>query len=165
MQQPERALQSLTLDQRYSCPICRHGQLQGMVLMDAFSCDFCRHIFSVNLQEQVLRVEDRVPKSAWQLKKGRWRSLNPVSVDLSAIIWLTGAFLVLVPAGLIGLSAYVFPPIGGLTWSSFPVMWGEFTLMAHGIIAIWLLLEHYQLPSYVAAQIAWARAWERLRSN
>jgi hypothetical protein len=133
-----------------------------MVMMDAFSCGFCRHIFSANLTEQVLRVEDRVPQTAWRWQGDRWSSLNPVSVDLSIIVWMTSVFLFTIPSGVIWLSAYVFPPIGGLTWTSFSIVWGEIVFSVHCLIAAWLLVEHYQLPSYVAARIAIDRLLQRI---
>jgi hypothetical protein len=154
----------LTLQDSYLCPICRHGQLNPMVMMETFSCGFCRHIFSVNLTEQVLRVEDRVPHSAWRWNNDRWSALNLINVNLSMIVWMTSVFLVTVPSGVIWLSAYVFPPIGGLTWNSFSIVWGEIVFSVHFLIAAWLLVEHYQLPSYVAARIAIDRLLQRLRT-
>jgi rubredoxin len=153
---------SLTLQDSYRCPICRYGKLNAMVMMDAFSCDFCRHIFSVNLEQQILRVEDRVPKTGWRWQNDRWTTLKPLDVDLSILVWITSIFLVTIPSGMIGLSAYVFPPIGGLMWNSFSIVWAEITFSVHFLIATWLLVEHYQLPSYVAARIAIDRLLERV---
>ena len=70
-----------------------------------------------------------------------------------------------IPSGVIWLGAYVFPPIGGLMWTSFSVVWGAITFSAHLLIAVWLLFEHYQLPSYVAARIVVDRFRERVRSR
>ena len=155
----------LTLQDSYRCPICRHGTLQNMAMMDAFSCSFCRHIFSVNLTDQVLQVEDQLPKSVWRWQGDRWGTLNPKDIDLSILVWVMGVFLVTIPSGVIWLGAYVFPPIGGLMWNSFSVVWGAVTFSAHFSIAAWLLFEHYQLPSYVAARIAIDRLKTRLNEQ
>jgi hypothetical protein len=72
---------------------------------------------------------------------------------------------VTIPPGMIALSAYVFPPIGGLMWNSFSIVWAEITFSVHFLIATWLVVEHYQLPSYVAARITLDRLLERLRIN
>ena len=66
---------------------------------------------------------------------------------------------------MIGLPAYVFPPIGGLQLNSFSIVWAEMTLGIHGLIAAWLLVEHYQLPSYVAAKITIDRTIEQLKDR
>jgi hypothetical protein len=149
---------SLTRQDSYICPICRHGKLNDMVMMDTLCCSFCRHIFSVNfnvkLEQQILQVEDRIPQTVWRWQGDRWISLHPVNVDLSILVWMTSVFLVAIPSGVIWLSAYVFPPIGGLMWNSFPIVWGDVTFSIHFLIAAWLLVEHYQLPNYVAARIA-----------
>lgn len=155
----------LTLQDSYSCPICRHGTLSSMAMMDAFSCSFCRHIFTVNLTEQVLQVEDQIPKNVWRWQGDRWGTLKARDVDLSILVWVIGVFLVTIPSGVIWLGAYVFPPTGGLMWTSFSVVWGAITFSAHLLIAVWLLFEHYQLPSYVAARIVVDRFRERVRSR
>jgi len=159
------ARKPLNFQDSYPCPVCRNGALQGMVMMDAWSCSFCRHIFSANLAEQVLRLEDTVPKTAWRWQGDRWASLHSTRGDLSILVWFTSVFLLVIPSGLIWLGAYVFPPMGGLTWNSFSIVWGEITFSVHFLIAAWLLVEHYQLPSYVAARIAIDRWWGRLRGR
>jgi len=71
----------------------------------------------------------------------------------------------IIPALIIGLPAYVFPPIGGLQLNSFSTVWGEMTLGTHSLIAAWLLVEHYQLPTYVAAKITIDRTIEQLKDR
>jgi hypothetical protein len=136
-----------------------------MVMMETLSCSFCRHIFSADLSQQILRVEDTIPKSTWAWNGDRWTSRNLADVDLTLLVWFTSIFITLVPASLLGLSAYIFPPIGGLQWDSFSVVWSGLTLGSHALIAAWLLVEHYQLPGYVAAKITIQRTLEQLKAQ
>ncbi len=136
-----------------------------MVMMETLSCSFCRHIFSAELNQQILRVEDQIPKSTWTWQGDRWASGNLVNVDLTQLVWFTSLFMVVVPTSLMGLSAYIFPPIGGLQWNSFSVVWSGLTFGGHLLIATWLLVEHYQLPSYVAAKITLQRLFEQFKTQ
>ena len=160
-----RSTRSFNLQDTYPCPICRNGTVQSMVMMETLSCSFCRHIFSADLSSQVLRVEDTLPKSAWLWHQGRWTTQISRNGDLTALVWFTSAFLICIPVLMIALPAYVFPPIGGLQLNSFSMVWGEITLGIHGLIASWLLAEHYQLPTYVAAKITIDRTIEQLRNR
>jgi hypothetical protein len=135
--------------------------MQPMVLMDAFACDFCRHIFSVNLEAQILRLEDNVQPMIWHWNGLRWRSTG-ANVDLSILVWISSVVLVMIPAGLIWLCAYIFPPLDGLRWNSFSIVWGEFVCAIHSCFALWLLAEHYQLPTYVTGKIWLERFFARL---
>ncbi len=136
-----------------------------MVMMETLSCSFCRHIFSADLSQQILRVEDTIPKSAWTWQGDRWTSRNSGNEDLTQLVWFTSAFMVVVPTSLMGLSAYIFPPIGGLQWNSFSVVWSGVTFGSHLLIATWLLVEHYQLPGYVAAKITLQRMIEQFKTQ
>lgn len=140
-----------------------------MVMMETLSCSFCRHIFSADLRQQILRVEDTIPKLTWVWQGDRWASQHlgqgNLTYNLTHLVWLTSLFMVTIPATLVWLSAYIFPPIGGLHWNSFSMVWGDVTWGLHGLIAVWLLVEHYQLPSYIAAKITIQRALERFRNQ
>ena len=162
---PSRLTRSFNLQDTYPCPICRHGTIQSMVMMETLSCSFCRHIFSADLSSQVLRVEDKLPKSAWLWHQGRWTTQTSRNGDMTALVWFTSVFLILIPCLMIALPAYVFPPIGGLQMDSFSMVWGELTLGIHGLLASWLLVEHYQLPTYVAAKITIDRSLEELKNR
>ncbi len=160
-----RLSRSFNLQDPYPCPICRKGTVQTMVMMDTLSCSFCRHIFSADVSSQTLQVEDTLPKSTWIWSRDRWATQTARSPDLTYLVWFTAAFLTIIPALIIGLPAYVFPPIGGLQGNSFSVVWTELTLGIHCLIAAWLLVEHYQLPSYVAAKITIDRTLEDLKGK
>ena len=160
-----RLSRSFNLQDTYPCPICRNGKVQPMVMMETLSCSFCRHVFSADLSLQILRVEDTLPKSTWIWNRDRWTTQTPRDSDLTYLVWFTSAFLIIIPALMIGLPAYVFPPIGGLQLNSFSIVWGEMTVGLHSLIAAWLLVEHYQLPSYVAAKITLDRTIEQLKDR
>ena len=148
----------------YECPVCRHGQIQPMALMDAYACSFCRHIFEVNLDQQTVHVVDSVQPMGWRWQGWRWQPLYQSRGDLTLILWLVGLALVILPAGLVALGGYVFPPLEatGVNWS---LVWANGTLAAHSAMVGWLIAEHYQFPLYVMAKIRLQRLLERLQVN
>lgn len=140
----------------YLCPICRHDHITPMALMDAFACDFCRHIFEANLSQQTVHVVDSAQPMAWRWTGQRWRPLHHSNQDVTFILWVSGLMLAFVPAGLVATSAYIFPPLEGSPGSSWPAIWACSTLISHALIVGWLMMEHYQVPIYVAAKV-WLR--------
>jgi hypothetical protein len=134
-----------------------------MVMMDTLSCSFCRHIFSTDLSRQILRVEDTIPKSAWIWNGDRWSNSIARNAGITHLVWFTAIFLWIIPAVMIGVPGYIFPPIGGLKWNSFSVLWGAATFGIHSLIAGWLLVEHYQLPNYIAAKITLQRSIAQIK--
>ena len=143
----------LRYDDTYQCPICRHGQIAAITLMDAFACDFCRHIFTADLQQRSVRVEDSSQPMSWRWNGLTWQPLYRVDGDLSLMVWLTGMVLVLVPPALIGLSIYTFPPLPGDRGAWFPLAWLAATVALHLVMVVWLLLEYYQVPLYVTGKV------------
>lgn len=158
---PER--RSLSYQNIYLCPICRHGQISAIPLMEAFSCDFCRHIFTANLTEQVVRVEDSSQPMTWRWNGQTWQSTNLLSPDLTITLWIVGSVLVLVPTALVWLSSYLFPPLAGSAWVWFPQVWVGFTFLAHFSFVGWLLVEYYQFPPYVSCKVR-LQDWRRRQS-
>lgn len=154
----------LTFDDSYLCPVCRHGQITGMALMDAFSCDFCRHIFTANLQNQSVQVVDSSQPMSWYWTGRRWQAANREDLNLTLVIWLVAAGFVLLPPGIVWLSAYTFPPLPGSRWEWFPVVWLGCTFTLHLGLMMWLLVEHYQLPLYVTAKIRVRSLLQRLQA-
>jgi hypothetical protein len=137
----------------YLCPVCRHGQIAALSLMDAFACDFCRHIFTANLAEQIIRVEDSVQPMSWRWNGRRWQSVHQGNTDLTIIVWVLSVVLVVLPPGLVWLPSYIFPPIAGSRGSWIPTLWLSLTWGLHGAIALWLLVEHYQVPGFVRVKL------------
>jgi len=144
---------SLNYEQTYLCPVCRHGQISALALMDAFACSFCRHIFTADLRDQSVRVEDSSQPMTWHWNGLTWQGLHQVDVDLSIVIWVVGGVLVLLPPTLIWLSSHTFPPMAGSEWAWFPMVWVGLAFLLHFTLVLWLLLEHYQVPVYVACKV------------
>lgn len=144
---------SLNYEETYVCPVCRHGQISSLALMDAFACNFCRHIFTADLRDQSVRVEDSSQPMTWRWNGLTWQALHQVDVDLAIVIWLVGAVLVLLPPTLIWISSHTFPPIEGSGWYWFPTLWVTLAFLLHLLLVSWLLVEHYQVSFYVACKV------------
>lgn len=144
---------SLNYQDTYLCPICRHGKISAITLMDAFACNFCRHIFTANLTSQTIQVEDSSYPMTWRWTGRNWQSANQIDVDLTIVIWLVGTALVVLPPMLIWLSSHTFPPLPGSAWYWFPTIWMSLAFCLHFVFVAWLLMEHYQLPLYVACKV------------
>lgn len=151
---PDSSAQRLSHTGTYGCPICRHGQVSALTLMDAFACSFCRHIFTVDLHDQTIRVEDSSQPMSWRWNGKTWQTVRSIiDLDLTLIVWAIGVLLIIVPSGLIWLSGYMFPPLPGSSWYWFPSVWLSLTFASHFLLVSWLLVEHYQLPLYVSWKI------------
>lgn len=144
------AHQRLSYQGSYLCPVCRHGQISGLMLMDAFACNFCHHIFTANLQEQSLQVVDSSQPLVWRWNGQTWKMAHQINVELTWLIWMMGLFLILVPAGITGLMAYILPSADGW-W--FPVFWTGLTFLLHFTLVFWLLAEHHQFPLYATWKV------------
>lgn len=144
---------SLNYQETYICPVCRHGQILPLTLMDAFACDFCRHIFTANLRDQTLRVEDSSQPTTWRWTGRTWQAAHQLNLDLTITIWLASIALVVLPPSLIWLSSHTFPPLEGSRWSWFPTVWVSLAFTLHFLFVTWLLVEHYQVPFYVACKV------------
>jgi len=153
---PNAGDRTLNFQDSYLCPICRHGSITGLTLMDAFACDFCRHIFTANLQEQTVQVVDSSQPMTWRWTGRRWMSGAWQDGQMTALIWLVGGAVVVLPPTLVGLSVYTFPPLPDSRWAWFPMTWAIATLVLHFLMVGWLLAEHYQFAPYVMGKI-WMR--------
>lgn len=115
-----------------------------MVLMEAYGCDRCQRILALNLEQQALYRLDVSPAQGWRWQGQRWRSLHhqPQFSPLSLV--LLSLVLVICPAGLVALAAYLFPPLessGNVSWA-----WAGLTVISHGLMVAWLMAEFYQVP-------------------
>ena len=144
---------TLNYQETYLCPVCRHGQISALTLMDAFSCSFCRHIFTANLHEQSVHVEDSSQPMTWRWTGRNWQAANQIDMDLTIVIWLVGVALVVLPPSLVWLSSHTFPPMAGSAWYWFPTVWVGLAFFSHLSFVAWLLAEHYQVPFYVAGKV------------
>ena len=130
----------------YTCPVCRHGQISALAMMDAFGCHFCNSIFTANLEKQCVRKADSQPPLIWYWNGKNWRGGYQPEVKLGLGYWIGGVSFVLLPSGLVGFAAYLFPPMPGTLISWFPTVWTILTFFAHLTCVIWLLIEYYQFP-------------------
>ncbi|NCJ05397.1 hypothetical protein GS597_02480 [Synechococcales cyanobacterium C] len=158
---PSSGHQPLSYEEVYVCPVCRHGQLSGLTLMDAMACDFCRHIFTLNLEQQVLRIEDSAQAATWRWTGRGWVPTRRHSPDLLLGLWIFATALLVMPGLLVWLSYQVFPPLPSSRGAWLPGVWILMTFASHGAIALWLLCEYYQFSVYVSAKIQLQRALGR----
>jgi hypothetical protein len=149
----QREPQSLSYHDTYLCPICRHGQIAGITLMDAFACNFCRHIFTANLTNQSVQVVDSSQPMTWRWNGRGWQSAYRDDPSLTMIVWIVAIVLITLPASIVWLCSYLFPPLPGSVWAWFPGVWVGCTFGIHLLMVGWLLAEHYQFPLYVANRI------------
>ncbi|NJM45879.1 MAG: hypothetical protein HC860_06615 [Alkalinema sp. RU_4_3] len=56
------------------------------------------------------------------------------------------------PALLVGLPMLIFEPLPGSAASWFPAFWFVATLVLHGTMGAWLLMEYHQFAPYITAK-------------
>jgi len=149
---PKTRTTDLSYGGTYTCPICRHGQISALVLMEAFACNFCHHIFTANLERQSLHTADSSQPLAWQWTGQGWRVAHQSSMDLNWAVWLMAVALVILPALLVGLTTYLFPPPESESWR-FPLIWTGLTLVLHSLLVGWMLGEYHQIPLYIGLKV------------
>lgn len=150
-------LRTLNHHDTYTCPVCGQGELSVITLTEAFGCSFCRHIFDVNLTSQSLHMLDSAQPMVWFWTGERWRYNRRSNAHVTAVVWSFALVIACLPALLIILSNYMFPPIDGDGVNQFSVVWTLVTLLAHAGIVSWLIAEHYQWPWYVSTKIRLSR--------
>ncbi|NEQ48876.1 MAG: hypothetical protein F6K11_01920 [Leptolyngbya sp. SIO3F4] len=149
----ENLLRTLSYDDTYTCPVCGHGELSTLTLTDAFACSFCRHIFTANLEAQSLQMVDGVQPMVWFWTGERWRSNRRPDGHVTAAVWSFALAIACLPALLVVVSNYMFPPLDSDGLNQFSLVWTVATLLAHAGIVLWLIAEHYQWPWYMRAKI------------
>jgi hypothetical protein len=130
----------------YPCPVCRVGKISHMPMMEAMSCDFCHQIFTVNIEQQQLKMPSRQPPLVW-----RWNGFNWAEAQLEGVEFGWGYVLgalafVILPTSLIGIVAYYLPPSPQVPLSWVPYLWTALTFISHFTIILWLFIEVYQIP-------------------
>lgn len=117
------SVQGFNEQEVYPCPACRLGQIQALSLMDAMACNTCRHVFTANPERQRLLMVDRTPPLVWYWNGRNWIGAHAEGVKLGWKYWLSALAFVLLPPGLIGLSAYALvapgasPPLLSVVWT------------------------------------------------
>lgn len=130
----------------YPCPVCRVGKISHMPLMEAMSCDFCQQIFTVNVEQQLLKMPSRQPALIWHWNGFNWTEAQIEGVEFGWGYVIGAAAFVLLPTTLIGIVAYNFPPHPATPLSWLPYFWTILTLLSHLTIIVWLFIEIYQIP-------------------
>ncbi len=136
----------------YPCPVCRHGEITGMPLMETFACNFCQHIFTTNFEKQILQMPDSQLPLSWRWNGKSWKGVHKEGTELGWGYIIAGLIFVLLPTSIIGLGAYLFPPLTDSSLYLLPYIWTGLTFLAHLICLIWLLLEYYQFPVFLYIQ-------------
>lgn len=145
----------------YTCPVCRCGEISNITLTEAFGCNVCRHIFTLQLEQQTLKMVDREPPLMWRWTGKTWESDRLGDLEISWIYWFFGITFVCFPPSLIGLSALIFPPVSGTIWSWFPLIWTGLTFLSHLLLLLWLIAEAYQFPLLLILKIQWQRTFNQ----
>ena len=149
--------QHLSYQETYPCPVCGHHRLTGLALTEAFGCGFCRHIFAADLTARSIKLLDGVRPLSWYWQNGRWQQPHSPHTRVNMVIWGFVFSISCLPALLIALSNYMFPPLDQEGLGQFSLIWTLATLAAHAGIVCWLMAEHYQWPWYVTAKIKLGR--------
>ncbi|MCG6133705.1 MULTISPECIES: hypothetical protein [Nostocaceae] len=144
----------------YPCPVCRIGKISQMPMMEAMGCDFCHEIFTVNPEQQQIKMPSRQPPLTWRWNGFNWTEAQLEGVELGWGYVLAAISFVLLPTTLIGIVAYYFPPSvnAPITW--IPYIWTILTFLSHLSIIGWIFIEVYQIPV-----VAYLRAINRWRTG
>lgn len=158
---PPSPVYSLNYQDSYPCPACRQGRITPMTLMDAFGCNTCRHLFTANLEAQVLLMADSSVPRLWRWTGEYWRGgtqSQPIFTPL--LIW-GGVGFVILPPLLVGLTAYIFPPLPDDPLNWLPFAWTGLTFVVHLSIVVGLVLDYYQ-PVFFTI---WLQRWSTSRNQ
>jgi hypothetical protein len=130
----------------YPCPVCRVGKITNMPLMETMACDFCQQIFTVNIEQQQLKMPSRQPPLVWRWNGFHWTEAHLEGVELGWGYVLAAIAFIVLPTALIGIVAYNFPPSPNAPLSWVPYIWTLLTFLLHLAIIVWLFIEVYQIP-------------------
>jgi hypothetical protein len=130
----------------YPCPVCRVGKISHMPLMEAMACDFCQQIFTINVEQQQIKMPSRQPPLIWYWNGLNWTEAQIEGVEFGWGYVIAAVAFVLLPTVLIGIVAYNFPPHPETPLSWIPYFWTILTFLSHLAIIIWLFIEVYQIP-------------------
>jgi hypothetical protein len=131
-----------------------------MLMMEAWSCNFCRHILSQEGSQAILRLEDsQWVDCRWRWRGQSWQVVRPGGAEMTAVVWGMALILTVLPAGVLGLAYYTFPPLPDSGWPWFPLFWLGLTLVAHLGIVLWILFNHYQVSPYLSWQWQRQQRW------
>jgi hypothetical protein len=130
----------------YPCPFCLQGEIKNLILTEALACDFCQHIFTVNLEERLLKIEDSQTPILWSWNGRSWHRIREREGEIGWGYWVGAIAFIFLPTTLVGTAAYLFPPLEGSNLSWFPLLWTALAFISHLACLFWLILEYYQFP-------------------
>ena len=141
----------------YPCPVCRVGKISQMPLMETMACDFCQEIFTVNLEQQQIKMPSRQPPLVWRWNGFSWTEAQLEGVELGWGYGIAAIAFVVLPTFLIGIVAFYFPPSLHSPFSWIPYIWTILTFLSHFSIILWIIVEVYQIPvaAYFRAMNRW----------
>jgi hypothetical protein len=145
----------------YPCPVCRVGKISHMPMMEAMSCDFCQQIFTVNVEQQQLKMPARQPPLVWRWNGFSWTEAHLEGVELGWGYVGAAIAFILLPTTIIGVVVYNFPPVPDAPLSWVPYIWMVLTFFCHFVIIAWLFIEVYQIPVRAYLQAVRDRFWLR----
>ncbi|MDF5721666.1 MAG: hypothetical protein PUP91_14545 [Rhizonema sp. PD37] len=130
----------------YPCPVCHVGKITSMPLMEAMACEFCQQIFTINLEQQQIKMPSRQPALIWHWNGFSWTEAHLEGMEFGWGYLLASGAFIFIPTALIGIIAYNFPPHPDNAVSWIPYIWTIITFLSHLSIIIWLFIEIYQIP-------------------
>ena len=128
-----------------------------MPLMEAMSCDFCQEIFTVNLEQQQIKLPSRQPPLIWRWNGFNWTEAQLEGVELGWGYGLAAIAFVIFSHYFNWHTAYYFPPIPNAPITWMPYIWTILTFLSHSAIIVWIFIEVYQIPigAYLRAITRW----------
>jgi hypothetical protein len=140
-------MRQLNENETYPCPVCRSGEVQPLPLMEnTFSCQFCQHLFTADFPQQLLTMMDSEIPLSWYWNGKRWSNPQRKGIELGWEYAIAATLFLLLPACIVGIGAYLFPPVPGTPLAWLPTAWTILTLLTHLGILVWLITEYYQFP-------------------
>jgi len=140
-------MKPLNPSESYPCPVCRSGEISALPLMeDTFSCQFCQHLFSADVKQQLITMMDSEIPLSWYWNGKRWSNPQRKGIEIGWEYAIASIIFILFPTLIVGIGAYLFPPVPGTPLAWLPTAWTVLTLIAHSAILVWLFIEFYQFP-------------------
>ena len=145
------------------CPMCGHGHLVPMVLMETLSCTLCQHMFAWDIRQQRIDVLDVSSPTAWRWTGSRWQRGPYPAQSLNTITIIFACIVILLPALMIEVAGYIFPPLPGSPFANFHFFWAGTALVLHGASVFWILAESYHFTPYILAKVRMRELLHRLQ--
>lgn len=147
------------------CPMCGQGELSQMVLMDTLSCPVCHHMFSWNDYQQRLEVLDISSPLNWRWTGRKWQRGPHSAQPFTSVTIIFSLIIVILPALMIEIASYIFPPLPGSHLAGFHAIWATAALTLHGAWVAWVMVESYHFSPYILAKVKTREFFQRLSAR